>query len=228
MPDPSNPRADQSPGAEPSAYERLGLSPDASFDAVQAARQAQLEAAGDDPLARSRVEAAYDAVLMDRLKERQQGRVSTAARSASAREQVVPPPPPRQPAVALPRLPVPRVNASGWSAPSLALLEGRDRWLVLGGYGLLALLLLLWSAAPAELLLALATGLCLFSLQRRRPRFAAAVGWSFALLSIGLVLGGLLAAAVPASLPLGLPITAAQVQGLPALLLLALGALLIA
>ncbi len=228
MSDSSNPRADQSPGAEPSAYERLGLSPDASFDAVQAARQAQLEAAGDDPLARSRVEAAYDAVLMDRLKERQQGRVSTAARSASARE-VAPPPPPRQPAVTLPRLAVPRVNpAGGWSAPSLALLEGNDRWLVLGGYGLLGALLLLWPAAPAELLLALGTGLCLFSLQRRRPRFAAAVGWSFALLSLGLLLGGLLTAAVSASLPLGLPIGPAQVQGLPALLLLALGALLIA
>ncbi|MGB5135444.1 MAG: CPP1-like family protein, partial [Prochlorococcaceae cyanobacterium] len=73
-------------GSDPSAgpYERLGLSPDASFDEVQAARQARLDEAGDDPIARSRVEAAYDAVLMDRLKERQQGRVSTAARSASA------------------------------------------------------------------------------------------------------------------------------------------------
>ena len=88
-----------SPGSEPSPsvpeasdpYERLGVSPDASFDHVQEARQARLAELGeDDPLARSRIEAAYDAVLMDRLKERQQGRVSTAARTASQREQLAP------------------------------------------------------------------------------------------------------------------------------------------
>ena len=66
---------------------------DSSFDAVQAAKLARLAEVGDDPMARSRIEAAYDAVLMERLKERQQGRVSSAAKSASQREQVAPPPP---------------------------------------------------------------------------------------------------------------------------------------
>ena len=70
-------------------YERLAIPADAPFDAVQAARDARLEEVGEDPMARSRVEAAYDAVLMDRLKERQQGRVSSAARSASQREQAI-------------------------------------------------------------------------------------------------------------------------------------------
>ena len=58
------------PAGEPiDPYSRLGIAPDASFDAVQAAKQARLEEVGEDPLARSRIEAAYDAVLMDRLKE---------------------------------------------------------------------------------------------------------------------------------------------------------------
>lgn len=216
-------------GSDPSAgpYERLGLSPDASFDEVQAARQARLDEAGDDPIARSRVEAAYDAVLMDRLKERQQGRVSTAARSASAREQLAPPPP-RPSLPALPKVALPRVATPAITAPTLALAEGNDRLLALGGYGALLGLLLLVPTAPAELLLALGTGLCVVVLQRRRRRFLAAVGWGFGLLSAGLLLGGLLASAVAASLPLGLPLTALQVQSLPALLLLLLGALLVA
>ncbi|MCU0529494.1 MAG: CPP1-like family protein [Cyanobium sp. Prado107] len=216
-------------GSDPSAgpYERLGVSPDASFDEVQAARQARLDEAGDDPIARSRVEAAYDAVLMDRLKERQQGRVSTAARSASAREQLAPPPP-RPSLPALPKVALPRVATPALTAPTLAMAEGNDRWLALGGYGALLGLLLLVPTAPAELLLALGTGLCVVVLQRRRRRFLAAVGWGFGLLSAGLLLGGLLASAVAASLPLGLPLTALQVQSLPALLLLLLGALLVA
>ena len=89
-PDPAQPQA---PSGDP--YAHLGVAVDASFDEVQAARQARLAEVGEDPLARSRVEASYDAILMNRLRERQQGRVSTAARSASQREQAAAAPPPR-------------------------------------------------------------------------------------------------------------------------------------
>jgi hypothetical protein len=54
------------------------------------------------------------------------------------------------------------------------------------------------------------------------------VGWGFGLLSLGLLLGGLLVSAAASTLPLGLPLNLAQVQSLPALLLLLLGALLVA
>jgi len=75
--------------------------------------------------------------------------------------------------------------------------------------------------------LALATLLTAVHLQRRNGRFLPAVGWSLLLLSAGLLLGGLLLSLLDPALPLGLPLTAQQVQSLPALLLLALGALLI-
>ena len=81
---------DSSTGSQPSPYERLGIETGASFEAVQAAKQARLEEVGENPQARAQVEAAYDAVLMDRLKERQQGKVSTAALNASAREAKAP------------------------------------------------------------------------------------------------------------------------------------------
>ena len=208
-------------------YERLGISPDASFDAVQAAKQERLSEVGDDPQARARVEAAYDAVLMDRLKERQQGKVSTAAFNASQREAAaVSPPKPALPS--LPTLPRAPLNLPAAKLPSLALAEGRERWLPLIGGGVLLLVLLVAPAANAELVLAFATVLTVINLQRRGGRLLPAVGWSVLLLSLGLVVGGLLLRLLDPSLPLGLPLDAQQVQSLPALLLLVLGALLIA
>lgn len=210
-------------------YERLGISPDASFDEVQAAKQARFAEVGDDPQARARIEAAYDAVLMDRLKERQQGKVSTAALNASQREAAVAAPKPALPAMpSLPALPRAPLNLPSARLPSLALAEGRERWLPLIGGGTLLLVLLLSPAGNAELVLAFATVLTVINLQRRGGRLLPAVGWSVLLLSVGLAVGGLLLQLLDPSLPLGLPLAAQQVQSLPALVLLVLGALLLA
>ena len=210
-------------------YERLGITPDASFDAVQAAKQARLDEVGDDPQARARVEAAYDAVLMDRLKERQQGKVSTAALNASQREAARPSSASNKPSLPnLPALPKPALNLPTPALPSVALAEGRERWLPLAGGALLLLGLLLLPPSSAELVLAFGTVLTVVSLQRRQGRLLPAVGWSVLLLSAGLLLGGLLLRALDPALPLGLPLAPQQVQSLPALVLLVLGALLIA
>ncbi|MBW0166900.1 MAG: CPP1-like family protein [Vulcanococcus sp.] len=215
-------------------YERLGISPDASFDDVQAAKQARLAEVGEDPMSRARIEAAYDAVLMERLKERQQGKVSTAALNASQREAAKPA---AKPAAAkpslpslpsLPALPRPALNFSAPALPRLALAEGRERWFPVAGGAVLLGILLLSPAANAELVLAFATVLTVVNLQRRLGRLLPAVGWSVLLLSAGLLLGGLLVSAIDPSLPLGLPLAPPQVQSLPALVLLVLGALLIA
>lgn len=211
-------------------YERLGVAPDASFDTVQEAKLARLDEAGDDPLVRSRIEAAYDAVLMDRLKERQQGRVSSAARSASQREQASPPP--SRPALSalpsLPQLPPSRLPRPSFSLPQLQLASGRDLWFPLAADGVLLVLLVLLPGAAPELLTALATGVTLLNLQRRNGRFLAAVGWSFALLCLGLILGGLLAGGLGPALSQSASVTTLQFQSIPAILLLLLGALLIA
>jgi hypothetical protein len=222
-----------STGSQPSAYERLGISVDAGFDAVQSAKQERLSEVGDDPQARAQIEAAYDAVLMDRLKERQQGKVSSAALNASQREA-------KAPALAsplqrpnLPSLPkiaglkTPSLPSASFSWPTLALAEGSERWLPLAGFSVLLLLLLLAPPSSAELVLALATVLTVVNLQRRNRRFLSAVGWGILLLSIGLVAGSLLLRLLDPSMPLGLPLAGQQVQSLPALVLLLLGALLI-
>ncbi len=211
-------------------YQRLGVPPDASFDAVQEAKLARLAEAGDDPMARSRIEAAYDAVLMDRLKERQQGRVSSAARSASQREQATPPP--SRPALSalpsLPQLPPARLPRPRLSLPQLQLATGRELWFPLAADGVLLLLLIVLPGAAPELLVAFATGVTLLNLQRRHGRFLAAVGWCFALLCVGLVLGGLAVGGLAPLSAAGLSLSPEQIQSFPAILLLLLGALLIA
>ena len=67
-------------------FARLGLSRDAGFDQVQAAKARCLAEVSGDDQARAKIEAAYDAVLMARLRDRQQGQVSAAAATASERE----------------------------------------------------------------------------------------------------------------------------------------------
>ncbi len=211
---------------DPSPYDRLGVAPDAGFDAVQTAKLERLAEVGDDPIARARIEAAYDAVLMERLKERQQGKVSTAARSASVREQATPPPKPVA-LPSLPQVPLPKLKAPALALPELGLAEGFGLWFPLGSIGALVLLALLLPAAPLDLLLSLAVLAAVVSLQRRGNKLLGAAGWSLGLLVLGLVIGGLLVSATAGPLPLGLPLGPDQIESLPAFALLLLGALLI-
>jgi hypothetical protein len=217
------------PQAETDPYQLLGIGEDASFDEVQAARQVRISELENDPIACSRVEAAYDAILMNRLRERQQGRVSTAARSASQREQGTGATGSRPAAQPLQRFVQPGgVAATRLSLPSLETAGGRELWFPLVSIGGLVGLLLVLPAPPAELLLSLATLVTLLNLQRRHGRFLAALAWSFGLLALGLLLGSLLLTWLEPSLPPSLPNISVQLQSLPALLLLLLGALLIA
>jgi len=216
------------PPGDDSPYSRLGVEANASFDDVQAARRARLESAGDDAMARARIESAYDAVLMERLKERQQGRVSTAAVSASQREQTSKPPGRSTPLPALPQVALPKLPVPSLTAPSLALGQGRSLWVPAAGFAGLLVLLLLPGRLPAEPLLAIATLLTAICLLWRGRRLPAAAGLSLAFLTVGLVLGGVLAGVLDPHLPLGLPLHGQQIQSLPALVLLALASLLLA
>ena len=216
-----------SDGADP--FVLLGIDREAGFELVQQAREDRLAALPpDNALDRARIEAAYDDVLMLRLRERQLGQLTGAAATASKREAV--PSPSGGGTPSLPQLAaLPNLPRANWRlrGPTLALASGPQLWQPLGGLGglLLAHLLLGGAAGAAELLLALATLGCALALNRRSGRFFPSIGWAFSLLTLGLLLGGLLAlplSAVP------LPLTAVQWQGIPAFLLLMLGSLLLA
>ncbi|MEB3177297.1 MAG: CPP1-like family protein [Synechococcus sp.] len=209
-------------------YERLGIRPDASFEAVQQAKQARLEELpADDATARARVEAAYDAVLMQRLKDRQLGQLTGAAATAS---QVEASAGAANPAAKLPKLPAlsalpsPKLDLN-W--PELSLAEGPMLWQPLLGHGLVLTALLLLGSQPGlpELLLSLAALITIASLQRRRQRFFRAVGFTLLALIGGSLISGLLATALAG---LSLPLAASQLAAIPTLLLLAALAVLLA
>jgi hypothetical protein len=66
--------SDQSP------YEKLGVSEDASFDEIQDVRNRLLEQHGGEGNVREVIEAAYDAILMERLRMRQEGKIKVPER----------------------------------------------------------------------------------------------------------------------------------------------------
>ncbi|MEM9804983.1 MAG: CPP1-like family protein [Cyanobacteria bacterium P01_D01_bin.56] len=63
-----------------SNYKTLGLDESSSFEEVQVARKRLLEECQDDPKQREAVEAAYDAILMERLRMRQEGKIKVPDR----------------------------------------------------------------------------------------------------------------------------------------------------
>lgn len=221
---------DDTDGQDP--YQQLQIRPDASFDEVQRARDRVLKTCGEDAVARAKVEGAYDAVLMDRLRDRQSGRLSAEAATASRMEREQGEGAASQtsngPAALLTRfrnfsLPAPSLKGSA-VVPDLTLVQGQGLVVRLS-LGALALLLLLFAPQTIELLLALGTIGLFMSQIRRGRRPLGSLGWSVLLLILGLVVGALLSVAVAGS---GLPFTVEQWQSLPALLLLLAGTLLLA
>ncbi len=193
-----------------SPYVRLGVSDDASFDAVHAAKTEKLAACGDDPQARARIEADYDAVLMDRLKQRQAGKVSQGAVSASQQEAKAASPLKQLKLPAIPQLPMGRAAsprsrpAMSLEMPRFSLAEGQLLWLPLLGHGaLLAWVVALSpSAQTLSLILAGGTGMTILNLLWRHGGLFKAAFWGFAGLVVGLGLGALLIQPLAVTSPL--------------------------
>ena len=215
-------------------YTRLGLSQDATFEQVQAAKARCIAEVDGDDQARARVEAAYDAVLMARLRGRQQGQVSPAAATASQREEGVGsasltgPSFPGTSVLQKLRTNIPDPSQSLASlTPQWSLVEGQGR-LVRVIAGIVGLGLLLVSVASVQLVLALACIGVFLSQVRRGRRPLASLGWTLLALLVGLVVGSLFTTALSPTALQQLSITPAQIQALPAAVLLWLAALFLA
>jgi hypothetical protein len=215
-------------------YTRLGLCQDATFEQVQAAKARCIAEVDGDDQARARVEAAYDAVLMARLRGRQQGQVSPAAATASQREEGVGSASltgPSFPGTSVlqklrTNLPDPSQSLASLT-PQWSLVEGQGR-LVRVIAGIVGLGLLLVSVASVQLVLALACIGVFLSQVRRGRRPLASLGWTLLALLVGLVVGSLFTTALSPTALQQLSITPAQIQALPAAVLLWLAALFLA
>ena len=152
--------------SNPNPYEQLGVTEDASFDEIQAARSRLLENLGDDGNQSEAVEMAYDAVLMDRLRLRQEGRIKVPERIRFP-ERAAPKP-------VADSLPQPSVQLPDWLRDTLDSPE-RDDLLwpsVVFSVGTVISLALPPQQEPTlQLLLALGVGGCFYFLNRKEKKF---------------------------------------------------------
>ncbi|HLO51867.1 MAG TPA: CPP1-like family protein [Kamptonema sp.] len=179
--------------SEQTPYELLGVSEDASFDEVQDARGRMAEQYGDDKKRMEIIEAAYDAILMDRLRQRQEGKIKVPERIRFP-ERTVPSSP------SFPPTPV-----KGGPAWLQRLLDSPSRADILWPAGVYAGLggLSIYPAGNDSLLqltLAVGVGSCLYFVNRKEQKFGRAVLLTVAGLILGLVVGGIVGSFVSATL----------------------------
>ncbi len=209
------------------AYSNLGLTPGATFDEVQKAREERLEQVGADPKARALIEASYDSVLMSSLKQRQLGNLSAAAANASQKEQEI-----SENGLQTGSLFsfLPKFGGADNSsengifslAPKLEIPNGQGA-IVRLGIGLLAIFLILISDSSAvDLILPLSVLGAVISQIKRGRRILPALGWSVVSLSIGLMIGGLLSHYFASQYGSEFYLSSDQVEAIPAILTLLL------
>jgi Protein CHAPERONE-LIKE PROTEIN OF POR1-like len=167
-------------------YELLGVNENSSFDEIQEARNNLLAEKGSDRKQVEAVEAAYDAILMDRLRLRQEGKIKVPERIRFP-ERLVEPPPDFAPTAPQ--------QASGWLKSLLDKPVTSELILPSGmflGLGALSLLL-----GNPTLFLSLGFGLSLYFLNQKEKKFLRSflltLGGLVAGCVVGLQLGGLLA-----------------------------------
>ena len=162
--------------SDKNSYELLGLTEASTFEEIQAARDRLIEACGDEPQQKANIEAAYDAILMERLRLRQEGKIKVPDRIRFAENT----PEPAPAAKITPALPRP-----GWLS-GLVDTPSRDEilWPALTFLGLA----LLGFAAPS-LSLAVALGASVYFLNRKENRFWRSLLVTLAGLAVGLALG---------------------------------------
>ena len=210
-------------------YLILGLKPGTSFEQIQIAKQEKLTEAGENPIQKAKVEAAYDSLLMVSLKERQLGKVSNDAVSASKREEINKIEKGGVSSLLLTRFK--RLNSIGDKSPGQGFLPNLNLPLAEGltiriALAVLILVLLLISPDESIQLILSFSVIGLFVSQIRRGRkFLPSLLWSFSLLSIGLIIGELLVSGNLENAVNIHSLSSTKLESLPAFALICLGAL---
>jgi hypothetical protein len=175
--------------SEQTPYEQLEVAEDASFDDIQSARDRMIKVYKDDDRNRAQIEVAYDAILMDRLRKRQEGKIKVPEGIRFAERLTDKPP----------KLSLPRVNPSpSWMQRTMDTPNTREISILGGTYGALGIISGVIaqqngaaSASTLQFLLAIGFGINLYWLNRKEQKLGRAVLLSLA----ALVIGGLIGAA---------------------------------
>ncbi|MBW4615168.1 MAG: CPP1-like family protein [Desmonostoc vinosum HA7617-LM4] len=168
-------------------YEKLGVSEEASFDEIQDARNNQLEQHSGDAKRQEMIEAAYDAILMDRLRMRQEGKIKVPERIRFPELRVQSPPKENL---------TPREQSPAWlqrmldkPTPADILLPGA--WYL--GLSSISMFYPNGGNQVLQLALVVGVGISIYFLNRKEGKFGRAVLFTLIGLIIGLIAGGLFA-----------------------------------
>jgi hypothetical protein len=177
-------------------YDKLGVSEDASFDEIQDARNRLFEQHNSDAKHLEAIEAAYDAILMDRLRMRQEGKIKVPERIRFPELRVQ----------SLPKeSPTPRQQSPAWlqrmldqPTPADILLPGA--WFL--GLSSISLFYPEGGAQILQLALVVGVGTSIYFLNRKEGKFGRAVLFTLISLIIGLLAGALIAIWLLPQIPL--------------------------
>jgi Protein CHAPERONE-LIKE PROTEIN OF POR1-like len=171
--------------SQQSPYEQLGVSEDATFEEIQAAKQRVIAQLSGDRQLQDNIEAAYDAILMERLKLRQQNKIKVPEEIRY----------PEKLLTAVPSFKPPSLsNSPTWlgdafERPSQSeILTTSGVYAVLGGAALLPTV----SSSGLPTLMALGTGFGLYFINQKQRRFKRALLGSLIALVVGTVVAGIL------------------------------------
>ncbi|MEB3160479.1 MAG: CPP1-like family protein [Synechocystis sp.] len=165
-------------------YQTLGIPEDATFDDIQAVKTRLLREYQGNTQLLDQVEAAYDAIIMERLRLRQEGKIKVPEKIRFPERQVDPP------AKSTPTITMP--SAPAWLAISLDQPSRNDILLPAGVFA--ALTAFSWlsqdpSGSLQSLLLVIGVFANIFFLNRKQRKFGKALLFSLGALLLGIGLG---------------------------------------
>ena len=211
---------------EKTPFEILGVNEGASFEDIQRARDEKVREAGDDLIAKAKIESSYDQLLMGSLKARQSGSMSFDAQNASLKEnQNIKTINSQFPLLSkIKNLTKNTSNNSQKFSFSNVSSGSYDQLSSKLAIGLLFIIILFVSPdSYNRLLLSISTLILIYSQLRSGRKFFGSFGWSIAFLSLGLIFGGLIETNSLIQEVSNSSISVEKIQSLPAVIILWLG-----
>ena len=172
--------------SEQNPYEQLGVTEESSFEEIQEAKQRLVQQYQNDSKIVELIEAAYDSVLMDRLRMRQEGRIKVPDRIRF----------PERLAIPVESKPVTSSKSPNWWQSSIDTPSAQDIGVPAVIYACLGAITLLVpdpSGSLLPLLLAFGVFVNIYFFNRKEKRFGRALLFTLAGLVLGVALGAGLA-----------------------------------
>lgn len=179
--------------SEQNPYEKLGVSEEASFDEIQDVRNRLLEQHSNDSKRVEMIETAYDAILMERLRMRQEGKIKVPERIRFPERLI--------PVLPKEKNPILHEKSPAWLQDFLDKPSRNDILLPAASYLGLSLISILNNDAVLQLVLVAGVGINVYFLNRKGSKVGRAMLLTLAGLIFGLLLGALIASPVRSQLP---------------------------